>query len=153
MPIWAQIFVPVLTAVLTLIATTVTTHFLNGPKRRREKEEEDARKRQEEVTSILNKIETLDKNIDAKLEQARANSKALREDIKLLKAGTQAIVKNDLKLQYHEHIEAGWASVDTKEDLERLYQIYHQLGANGVMDGMRKTFMDLPSRPPKANQQ
>ncbi len=151
MPYWAQIFLPVLTAVLTLIATTITTHFLDGPRRKKEKEEEETQKRKEEIESILNKIEELDKNIDDKLEQARNNSKALREDIKLLKSGQQAIIKNELKKQYYENIEAGWASVDTKEDLERLYQIYHSLGANGVMDGMRKTFMDLPTKPPKKN--
>ena len=138
---WAQILLPVLTAVLTLIATTVTTHFLNGPKRRRAKEEEEDKKRREEIAAILNKIETLNANIDTKLEQARNNSKALREDIQLLKSGIQSIIKNDLKLQYRERI----------EDLEKLYQIYHSLGANGVLDQLRNQFMSLPNRPPKQN--
>ena len=152
MPIWAQIFVPVLTAVLTLIATTITTHFLNGPKRKKEKEIEDAEERKKEIEAIINKIDDLDKNINVKIEQIRDSNKPLKEDVKLLKTGIQAIVKNDLKQQYHDHLETGWASIDTKEDLEKLYQVYHSLGANGVMDGMRKAFMDLPTKPPKNKQ-
>ena len=69
MPIWAQIFVPVLTAVLTLIATTVTTYFLGGPKRRREQKEQD-------IKNIINKIEDLKTNIDGKLDvQFKNNEK------------------------------------------------------------------------------
>ena len=120
LPLWAQIFLPVLTAVLTLIATTVTTHFLNGPKRKREE-------REAELKALLDKIDTLSNNTE------------------LLKTGLQAIIKNDLKVRYEHWIAKKYAPLDAKEDLERMYAVYHSLGANGVMDGMRKEFMDLPT--------
>ena len=34
--------------------------------------------------------------------------------------------------------------MDARDDLEKMYQAYHKLGANGVMDNMRKQFLDLP---------
>lgn len=140
MPIWAQILVPVLTAVATLIATSVTTHILNGPKRRREE-------REEEIRSIISKIDSLNKSIDERITQSYNDSNLLKDDITLLKMGLQAIIKNDLKVRYEHWIDEGYAPLDAKEDLERMYQIYHKLGANGVMDGMRKIFMNLPTEP------
>lgn len=43
--------------------------------------------------------------------------------------------------------------MDARDDLEKMYQAYHKLGANGVMDAIRKQFMDLPikSMAPKEN--
>ncbi len=143
MPLWAQIFVPVLTAVLTLIATTVTTHFLGGPKRRKEQREQD-------VKAITDKIEDLKKDINVKLDEQSKNYSQLRIDIKLMQKGVQYILKNDLRSYYNEYIEQGWASVDAKEELEALYQIYHRLGANGVMDHLRETFLKLPDKPPQS---
>lgn len=142
MPIWAQIVVPVMTAVLTLIATTVTSYLLNGPKRKREE-------REAEIKSLLDKVDTLNKSINDRITQSEKDSKILRDDIKLLKMGLQSIIKNDLKVQYHEHLEKQYASVDTKEDLEKLYQVYHSLGCNGIMDGVRAQFLKLPEKPPK----
>ncbi len=141
MPIWAQIVVPVMTAVLTLIATTVTNYFLNGPKRRREQHEK-------EMQNLSEEIETLRKDINDTLQQQRAYSKQMAEDIKLLKAGNQAMLKEELKTQYQHWIELKYAPMDVKEDLERLYQVYHSLGANGIMDHLRKSFMDLPTDEP-----
>lgn len=137
MPIWAQILVPVLTAVATLVATTITTHILNGPKKKKEE-------RAKEINSILEKIEQLDRDIDEKLEIARNRSSQLGEDIALLKLGLQAIIKNELKSSYNQHIKKGYASVDVKEDLEKLYQVYHSLGQNGVLDDLHCRFMKLP---------
>ena len=36
---------------------------------------------------------------------------------------------------------------DAREDLEAEYRIYHALGKNGVMDGRRAKFLNLPYEP------
>ena len=138
MPIWAQILVPVLTAVATLVATSVTTYILNGPKRKREE-------REAEIKALLDKIDALSHNIDERFARAQANTDTLKADTKLLKTGLQAIIKNDLKIRYEHWITEGYAPLDAKDDLERMYTVYHSLGANGVMDSMRKEFMELPT--------
>jgi hypothetical protein len=71
--------------------------------------------------------------------------RAKEEDLRLLKKGIQALLKNDLKVRYDYWIEEGYAPEDAREDLEAEYRIYHSLGKNGVMDGRRSRFLDLPT--------
>lgn len=66
-------------------------------------------------------------------------------DLQLIKKGIQAILKNDLKVRYEHWIEEGYAPDDARDDLEAEYRIYHSLGKNGVMDGRRAKFLDLPT--------
>ena len=66
-------------------------------------------------------------------------------DLQLIKKGIQAILKNDLKVRYEYWIEQGYAPDDARDDLEAEYKVYHSLGKNGVMDGRRAKFLDLPT--------
>ena len=66
-------------------------------------------------------------------------------DLQLIKKGIQAILKNDLKVRYEHWIEAGYAPDDARDDLEAEYKVYHSLGKNGVMDGRRARFLNLPT--------
>ena len=58
----------------------------------------------------------------------------------------QAVLKNELKVRYFKWIDLGYAPEDAKDDLERMYTAYHNLGANGVMDKHRERFLNLPSK-------
>ena len=70
------------------------------------------------------------------------------EDMRLLQKGIQALLKNDLKVRYDYWLDEGYAPEDAREDLEAEYCIYHLLGKNGVMDGRRAKFLNLPIDPP-----
>lgn len=70
------------------------------------------------------------------------------EDLQLLKKGVQALLKNNLKVRYDYWLDEGYAPEDAREDLEAEYCIYHALGKNGIMDGRRAKFLDLPLEPP-----
>lgn len=74
-------------------------------------------------------------------------------DLQLIKKGIQAILKNDLKVRYEYWIEEGYAPDDARDDLEAEYKIYHSLGRNGVMDGRRAKFLDLPTIQPKEKEE
>lgn len=141
MPIWAQILVPVLTAVATLVATSVTTYILNGPKRRKEE-------REKERKELLDKIDNLKDELETRMSAQDEQRNKVQDDLGLLKLANQAILKNDLKVRYEHWITRGYAPLDAKEDLERMYTIYHKLGANGVMDSLRADFMGLPNQKP-----
>ena len=67
------------------------------------------------------------------------------DDIRNIKKGIQALLKNDLKVRYEHWISEGYAPDDARDDLEAEYKIYHSLGKNGVMDGRRAKFLDLPT--------
>lgn len=79
----------------------------------------------------------------------KAEDDKREEDILLLKKGIQALLKNDLKVRYDYWIDQDYAPEDAREDLEAEYRVYHSLGRNGVMDGRRKKFLDLPLEPPE----
>lgn len=66
-------------------------------------------------------------------------------DLQLIKKGIQAILKNDLKVRYEYWIAEGYAPDDARDDLEAEYKVYHSLGKNGVMDGRRARFLNLPT--------
>ena len=90
------------------------------------------------ITAIFNGVLGVSKkkkNEDAKKEA----------DLQLIKKGIQAILKNDLKVRYEHWIEEGYAPDDARDDLEAEYRIYHSLGKNGVMDGRRAKFLNLPT--------
>lgn len=71
--------------------------------------------------------------------------KVLSSELKALKLGTQAVLRNALIDIYDNYYETGNAPTYIKDDFENLYKQYHALGANGVMDSYYKQFMDLPS--------
>lgn len=71
------------------------------------------------------------------------------EDIRLLKKGIQALLKNDLKVRYDYWLDQEYAPEDAREDLEAEYRIYHSLGKNGVMDSRRANFLELPIDSPE----
>lgn len=90
------------------------------------------------ITAIFNGVLGVSKkkkNEDAKKEA----------DLQLIKKGIQAILKNDLKVRYEYWIEEEYAPDDARDDLEAEYRIYHSLGKNGVMDGRRAKFLNLPT--------
>ena len=137
LPWWATMLISVATAVLTLIATTVTSYILNSPKRAKVKKEA-------EHKDILDKIEEVKNHLSARDDYQDEQRNILHKDVGLLKIGTQIMLKNDLKLRYEHWLSKGYAPIDSKEDLEKMYQAYHSLGANGVMDSMRTEFLALP---------
>ena len=89
------------------------------------------------VTAIFNGVINIPK-------KKKAEDVKREEDLRLLKKGIQALLKNDLKVRYDYWIDQEYAPEDAREDLEAEYRIYHSLGKNGVMDGRRKKFLDLP---------
>lgn len=56
----------------------------------------------------------------------------------------QALLRNELYEIYDYWMVRKYAPTDVKENFENLYQRYHALGKNGVMDGKREAFMQLP---------
>lgn len=60
--------------------------------------------------------------------------------------GLQALLRDRLIYQYDKYKSKGFAPIYAKENFENLYQQYHNLGANGVMDDIYNDFRKLPTR-------
>lgn len=94
------------------------------------------------VTAIFNGAINIPK-------KKKAEDVKREEDMRLLKKGIQALLKNDLKVRYDYWLDQEYAPEDAREDLEAEYRIYHSLGKNGVMDGRRARFLNLPLDAPE----
>lgn len=60
--------------------------------------------------------------------------------------GLQALLRDRLIYQYDKYRDKGYAPIYARENFENLYQQYHNLGANGVMDDIYSKFRELPTR-------
>jgi len=67
-----------------------------------------------------------------------------KKETQLVKAGQQAMLRSQMINDYNKWSERGYAPIYAKETFENCYQIYHLLGANGVMDDIHDRFMNLP---------
>ena len=67
--------------------------------------------------------------------------------IRAVKKGVQALLRDRLIQGYKYYRAQGWADEDDRGNMENVYVQYHALGANGVMDDLRKKFLELPLGP------
>lgn len=84
------------------------------------------------------------KRRDAKQEEIKAQNEAMEAQNKAIMLGVQAILRDRLLQGYRHYIEKGWADYDDRDNLENIYQQYHALGVNGIMDDYRDQFRALP---------
>lgn len=63
--------------------------------------------------------------------------------------GVQALLRAELIRDWNYYSEKGFAPIYARENFENVYQQYHNLGANGVMDDIRQKFLALPDKPRK----
>ena len=66
--------------------------------------------------------------------------------LKALKLGLQAILRDRLLQAFHHCDEKGFADSDDRQNFENMYIQYHSLGGNGVMENLRQKFLDLPMK-------
>lgn len=58
--------------------------------------------------------------------------------------GVQALLRDRLYYTYLKYAEKGFAPIYARENFKNMYDQYHHLGANGVMDDIYSKFMALP---------
>ena len=63
-----------------------------------------------------------------------------------VKLGIQALLRAQMIRDWNKYSELGYAPIYAKENFENVYQNYHALGANGVMDQIHNDFLALPTK-------
>lgn len=63
---------------------------------------------------------------------------------KSIKLGLQALLRAKMLDEWDKYSEKGYAPAWAKENFENCWQQYHSLGANGVMNHIHESFMQLP---------
>ena len=69
------------------------------------------------------------------------------KQMRAVKLGLQAILRDRLLQAYHYYKEQGYASYDEKQNVVNLYTQYEALGPNGIMQRKHEAFLSLPEEP------
>jgi len=97
------------------------------------------------ISATVNLIFNLVVNsVKKRQQQAKLIAEELSKKDEVVKRGIQALLRHELYDLYNEYYPKGYAPLDVKNDFENIYMGYHNLGKNGVMDGMHERFMGLP---------
>lgn len=72
--------------------------------------------------------------------------KATEQKNEAIALGVQALLRDRLIEQYNHYNEKGYAPIYAKENFRNMWNQYHSLGVNGVMDELHEKFMDLPEK-------
>lgn len=67
-----------------------------------------------------------------------------------VRKGVQALLRAQLIHDWNYYNDKGYAPIYARENFENVYQQYHALGANGVMDDLRNKFLALPTERPSS---
>lgn len=156
MEIWQAILTAAGTCFATLLVTFFFNWFTNRPKKRREEEAKREEQRKKELEEL--KQELLVKIEEVKQERITEREACGKDHLSLVKLvtdiqtsnnaqniGLQAVLKDLLKIRYLEWIHKGYAPMDARDDLEKMYQAYHGLNGNGVVTDLRNKFLALPA--------
>lgn len=62
-----------------------------------------------------------------------------------IKLGLQAILRNDIIGEYNKWMEKEYLPIYARDNIENMYQNYHNLAVNGVITGLYEKLMELPT--------
>ena len=113
-----------------IIITDLVGRFKANSKKAKERKEQ-------EDKAIMRSV------IKEEIDPLMQKTTKMESDLELMKKGTQASLRNNLYELYDECSRKGYATYDERHNFENLYDNYHKLGANGVMDDIRRKFLDL----------
>ncbi len=66
--------------------------------------------------------------------------------IKAVKLGVQAMLRAQMISEYNKAKDKGYAPIYAKDNFQNMWDNYHNLGANGVMDGIKDQYLAMPNR-------
>lgn len=98
-------------------------------------------------------LEELTKLRDAKIREDRKHDteeiikqaiEPLKKDLELLKKSNQQTLRNTLLQMYDKYLKLGYCPLEEKNRFDLMFQVYHSLGKNGVMDECHRKLMSLP---------
>lgn len=66
--------------------------------------------------------------------------------IKAVKLGVQAMLRAQMISEYNKAKDKGYAPIYAKDNFQNMWDNYHNLGANGVMDAIKDEYLAMPNR-------
>lgn len=100
------------------------------------------------ITLLWKRAEKKLNDNDKEQEQQEANAekvqKGIVDNLELLKRGIQIMLRGELARRCEHYTREGYCSREGKVQIKDIYDIYHALGKNGIMDSDVHKVMDLP---------
>ena len=134
-------------SVLTLFGVgKLVSDFLDEKKERRKENSIEAKKLQKEerMEAVREVVKEELKPLHSEIECIGKDVKELQESDKAQKESLQSILRDRLYELNSVCFHKGFATLEERENFENMYQKYHNLGMNGVMDDIHKKFFKLP---------
>lgn len=75
--------------------------------------------------------------------KAKTNKESETQENEALKKGLQAVLRDRLYSLYSKAMANGEVSLHERDNFINIYNQYHILGANGVMDEIKEDFMEI----------
>lgn len=92
----------------------------------------------------LEKAEEAEKELQAELADERKHIEQMRQ---ANNKGTQALLRDRLLQGFHFFYKRGMVTYGEAANYRNMYEAYHALGKNGVMDDIYEAFKTIPVRP------
>jgi hypothetical protein len=74
--------------------------------------------------------------------------RTVNQENEAIKTGMQAMLRDRMIQTYnHYYYDKGYMPIYAKQSFENVYNAYHNLGLNGVMDDIKRKVMALPTEP------
>ena len=134
----------VLTSIIGVIVKRSIDKFFD----KKEKEEEEKKIRDDRLRELEAEKQRQERKEDVRVAIEEA-VEPIKQDLAIIKKGTQAGLRHDLCLMADEWISRGYCPRNVKVDFDNLYTQYHMLGKNGVMDNTYQAILSLPDKLPK----
>lgn len=132
MPVWLTIILSL--GGSALIGLVVTDIYKAIKAKSKKHIEATKREKQEEMREVLTE----------ELNPLKSELKDIKGDLEFVKDGLQKDLYVDLKNIYVALQKKGFATLEEKRDYNYLYNAYHNLGQNGIADGMHDKIMHMP---------
>lgn len=91
--------------------------------------------------------------VKASVDELKIQENAQQNQIAMVSGGIQALLRDKLYHEYNKWTEKGYVPLYARENFENMYNWYHALGKNGVMDDLKDKFLQLPTEEPKKEEQ
>ena len=152
---WQTLLMTAGSCFITLLVTFIFCWITNKTKVKMEKAKKERAERKAENDEFREELRKMVQSVHDESNKQNADCQRDHQCLAKLVAqiketniaqnkGLQAVLKDLLKIRYLEWIHKGYAPMDARDDLERMYTAYHNLGANGVLTALRNEFLALP---------
>ena len=135
------------------VITTIVGLIIGTWWNKKQKEKEELAKLREEArvnadNERCNKMQcTIHEEMGEMKKEFKQELKPISDDMELMKRTMQKDVRRSLRQDGKAYCDRGYASQQEKTEFDELYWAYHNLGKNGVVDGLHNRVMNLPDEP------